>query len=215
MFLDRRRIGNNYVVSKQGDEIELNRVSTLGELNKVHFFLLGNRFETLYLPSAILLVEGKCDHRFIERAVSLAFPNSQLSVISANSDSRIKEVLTIASGLLTDIQRSPYRDRIFIVLDSVHSASLPDQLERMGVLRENIVKWPLNGIEHFYPPALVDRIFPGSGELEIVGDRVSRGGVEYHKNELAEKIVALLEPTTLHHPDFARLLLAPLAQRAG
>lgn len=215
VFLDRRNISNNYVVSKQGDEIDLKPVSTLGELNKVHFFLLGNRFETLYLPSAILLVEGKCDHRFIERAANLRFPNSQLSVISANSDSRIKEVLTIAGGLLTDIQRSPYRDRIFVVLDSVHSASLPDQLERMGVLRENIVKWPLNGIEHFYPPGLVDKIFPGSGELDIAGDRVSRGDVEYNKNELAEKIVTLLEATTSHHADFERLLLAPLAQRAG
>lgn len=215
VFLDRRNIGNNYVVSKAGDEIDLARVSTLGELNKVHFFLLGNRFETLYLPSAILLVEGKCDHRFIERAASLRFPNSQLSVIAANSDSRIKEVLTIAGGLLTDIQRSPYRDRIFVVLDSVHSASLPEQLEKMGILRENIVTWPLNGIEYYYPPGLVDRIFPGSGGLTISGDRVSRGGVEYHKNELAEKVVALLDPTTTHHADFEQLLLTPLAQRAG
>ena len=215
VFLDRRNIGNNYVVSKQGDEIDLKVVSTLGELNKVHFFLLGNRFETLYLPSAILLVEGKCDHRFIERATSLRFPNSQLSVISANSDSRIKEVLTIAGGLLTDIQKSPYRDRIFVVLDSVHTASLPEQLEKMGVLQENIVKWPLNGIEHFYPPTLVDKIFPGSGELAIVGDRVSRGGVEYNKNDLVEKIVTLLEAATPHHADFERLLLSPIAQRAG
>lgn len=215
VFLDRRKIENNYVVSKNGDEIDVRRVSTLGELNKVHFFLLGNRFETLYLPSAILLVEGKCDHRFIERATTLRFPNAQLSVIAANSDSRIKEVLTIAGGLLTDIQRSPYRDRIFVVLDSVHSASLPEQLEKMGVLRDNIVKWSLNGIEHFYPPSVVDRVYPGSGELTIEGDRVSRGGVEYHKNDLAEKMVALLEPTTVHHPEFERLLLKPLAERAG
>jgi len=215
VFLDRRNIGNNYVVSKQGDEIDLKSVSTLGELNKVHFFLLGNRFETLYLPSAILLVEGKCDQRFIERATCLRFPNAQLSVISTNSDSRIKEVLTIAGGLLTNIQRSPYRDRIFVILDSVHAASLPDQIERMGVLHENIVKWPLNGIEHFYPPALVDRIFPGSGPLNIAGDRVSRGGVEYNKIDLAEKIVALLDSTTSHHADFERLLLSPLAEKAG
>jgi hypothetical protein len=215
VFLDRRKISNNYVVSKQGDEIDLKAVSTLGELNKIHFFLLGNRFETLYLPSAILLVEGKCDYRFIERATSLRFPNSQLSVISANSDSRIKEVLTIAGGLLTDIQKSPYRDRIFVVLDSVHSASLPDQLEKMGVVRENIVTWSLNGIEHFYPPTLVDTIFPGSGELSIAGDRVSRGGVEYTKNDLADKIVNLLAAATPHHADFERLLLTPIARIAG
>lgn len=215
VFLDRRNISNNYVVSKSGDEIDLSQVSTLGELNKVHFFLLGNRFETLYLPSAILLVEGRTDHRFIERAAAVRFPNAQLSVIAANSDSRIREVLSIAGGLLTDIQRSPYRDRIFVVLDSVHSASLPDQLERMGVLHDNIIKWPLNGIEHYYPPTLIDRIFPGSGPLEIRGDLVSRAGVEYKKNELVEKVVALLEPSSPHHAEFERLLLSPLASRAG
>lgn len=215
VFLDRRKIGNNYVVTKDGDEIDLSQVSTIGELNRVHFFLLGNRFETLFLPSAIILVEGKCDHQFIERATTLRFPNSQLSVIAANSDSRIKEVLTIAGGLLTDIQRSPYRDRIFVVLDSVHSASLPDQLEKMGVPRDNIIKWPLNGIEYYYPPLLVNRIFPGADTLNIIGDRVSRGGVEYHKNELVEKVVAQLDTTTPHHPDFEKLLLTSLAQKAG
>lgn len=213
VFLDRRNIGNNYIVSKQDDEIELNRVTTFGELNKVHFFLLGNRFETLYLPSAILLVEGKCDHQFIERATSIRFPNSQLSVIAANSDSRIKEVLAIAGGLFTDIQRSPYRDRIFVVLDSIHSASLPEQLKKMGVPHENIIMWPMNGIEHFYPPELVDKIYPGTGELIINGDLVSRGGVEYQKNDLAEKVVAQLQATTTHHPDFERLLLSPLSDK--
>lgn len=67
VFIDRQHISNNYVVSKSGDEISVRQVETLGDLNQVHFFLLGNRFETLYLPSAIVLVEGKCDHRFIER----------------------------------------------------------------------------------------------------------------------------------------------------
>lgn len=213
VFLDRMNIANNYTVSKNGDEIDLNRVSTIGELNKVHFFLLGNRFETLYLPSAIILVEGKCDHQFVERAVSLRFPSAQVSVIAANSDSRIKEVLTVAAGLLTDIQRSPYRDRIFVVLDSVHSASLPEQLQRMGLAKENIVKWPLNGIEHFYPAALVDRIFPGSGGLEIVGDLVSRGGVSYQKNEVAERVVAAMDGGTVHNSIFEEMLLVPLSAK--
>ena len=82
-----------------------------------YIFPLGNRFETLYLPSSILIVEGKCDHRFIERVVTSKYPNAQISVVAANSDGRIKEILSVAKGLLTDIQKSPYRDRIFVVLD--------------------------------------------------------------------------------------------------
>ena len=215
VFLDRKNISNNYIVQKSGDEISINGISTQGELNKIHFFLLGNRFETLYLPSAIVLVEGKCDHRFIERVTALRFPNTQLSIISANGDNRIKEILTVARGLLTDIQRSPYRDRIFVVLDAVHSAGLPDQLVQMGVPRDNIVKWPLNGIEHYYPPVLPDRIFGAGGSLEITEDRVTRNSLTYTKTELLERVVAQLEPTTQQHQELEAQLLRPLSQRAG
>jgi len=57
IFLDRQRITNNYRIAKQGDEITIDRVETQSDFNKIHFFLLGNRFETLYLPSSIVLVE--------------------------------------------------------------------------------------------------------------------------------------------------------------
>lgn len=215
VFLDRRHVANNHIITKTGDTISIRQVTTQSEFNKVHFFLLGNRFETLYLPSAIVLVEGKTDHRFIERATALRFPNAQLSVISANSDNRIKEVLTIARGLFTDIQRSPYRDRIFVVLDSVHSASLPAQLVQMGLQPENIIKWPQNGIEYYYPPSLLERIFGAGGTMQIDGDRVSKNGVEYNKNELVERIVSLLESNTPMNLDFDELLLQKIAAKVG
>lgn len=214
VFLDRRVVGNNYTVEKTGDEIAVRPVTTLAELNRVHFFLLGNRFETLYLPSAIVLVEGKCDHKFIERCLALRFPSAQMSVIAANSDNRIKEVLTIARGLLTDLQRSPYRDRIFIVLDSVHSATLPQQLMEMGLPAANIIKWPLNGIEYYYPSATLDGIFGAGGALQVDGDRVTRNGLSYSKNELVDKVVASLTPQTQFQQEFETLLIARISQGA-
>ena len=215
VFLDRRIYTNNYVVQKLGDEISVRQVNSAAELNRVHFFLLGNRFETLYLPSAILLVEGKCDHKFIERALTLRFPNSQLSVISANSDSRIKEVLTIARGLLSDLQRSPYRERIFVVLDAVHSASLPQQLVDMGLPLECIIKWPLNGIEYYYPPAIMDKIFGSGGSISIDEDRISRNGLNYSKNELVDRVVSLLTPDTPMHPEFEEMLVSRITSLAS
>jgi len=208
VFLDRRRLQSNYTVAKVGDEICLTRVETQAEFNRVHFFLLGNRFETLYLPSIIVLVEGKTDDKFISKALALRYPNAQVSVIPANSDDRIKEILSVAKGLFTDLQRSPYRDRIFVVLDSVHSASLPDQLVRMGLPVENIVKWPKNGIEHYYPPEIIDSIYGVGEEIVIEGDRISRNAVTYSKNELAEKVVLQMTPSTTMHPVFQEKLLA-------
>jgi len=145
----------------------------------------------------------------------LRYPNSQLSVIAANSDSRIKEILNVAKGLLTDIQKSPYRDRIFVVLDAVHSASLPEHIARMGVAKENIITWPKNGIEHLYPPAILDEIFGHGAEITIAGDIVSRNGISYNKGDLAENVVKRLQRDTVMHPQFEKLLLQPLEERQG
>lgn len=215
IFLDRAHITNNYTIQKHGDEISVRGIENQTEFNGIHFFLLGNRFETLYLPSAIILVEGKCDHAFIERTLAQRYSSHLTSVIAAHSDSRIKEILNVAKGIFSDLQKSPYRDRIFVVLDSVHSATLPDQLVAMGIPREHIVTWPKNGIEYYYPPSLVDRIFGSGLELQIAGDVVSRNGRSYNKGELAEKVVAMLEPSTPMHDDFTQLFLSRIEERLG
>jgi predicted ATP-dependent endonuclease of OLD family len=215
IFLDRRHLGNNYAVTKEGDEISVSRVRSQSDFNRIHFFLLGNRFETLYLPSAILLVEGRCDHAFIERLLSLRFPDSQISVVPAHSDSRIKEVLSVTKGLFEDLQKSPYRDRIFVVLDSTHSAGLPEQLTRMGVPKENIVIWPKNGIEFCYPPSLMDRIFGVGSDIVVNGDLISRNGISYSKGELLSKVLQQMEPGIPMHADFEELLLTPLREKLG
>lgn len=162
-----------------------------------------------------MLVEGKCDDKFVERVLALRYPASQISVISANSDSRIKEILNIAKGLLADIQRSPYRDRIFVMLDSVHSAGLPDQLVAMGIPKDNIVVWPKNGIEFYYPPALIDKVFGSGAEITIAGDLVSRNGISHNKAELVGKVSSMLETDTEMHEEFEARFLQRLAQRLG
>lgn len=215
IFLDRVRINNNYTVEKFGDEIAVRAVESQADFSGIHFFLLGNRFETLYLPSAIVLVEGKCDDKFIERVVSLRYPDSQISVIPANSDGRIKEILNVAKGLLADIQRSPYRDRIFVVLDSVHSAGLPNQLAAMGIPKDNIVTWPKNGIEFYYPPSIIDKIFGVGPELVMAGDFISRNGISYNKGELVDKVVASLQKDTEMQNDFQALFLSRLEEKLG
>lgn len=213
IFLDRVHINNNYIVEKRGDEISIQTVKTQSDFNGIHFFLLGNRFETLYLPSAIILVEGKCDDKFIERVVSLRYPDSQISVIAANSDSRIKEILNIAKGLFADIQKSPYKDRIFVILDSVHSSGLPTQLVAMGISTENIVKWPKNGIEFYYPPSIMDKIFGVGTEISITGDLISRNGISYTKNELVDKIIASLQANTVMQEEFNTMFLSRLKEK--
>lgn len=208
IFLDRRNIQNNYRVEKEGDNVHVSQVQTIAEFNRIHFLLLGNRFETLYLPTGIVIVEGKTDSQLIERVLAMRYPQSQISLLQANSDDQIKKVLFIAKGLFTDIQKSPYRERIIIVLDAVHSATLPAQIEALGVPKENIIKWSKNGIEHLYPPAILDNIFNGGGEIAISdSDVVSRNGIQHKKNDLAVLVTNALTPETEMHPEFAEKFL--------
>ncbi len=213
IFLDRRNILNNFIVEKKSDEVSVTGVLSQPDFNKIHFFLLGNRFETLYLPSLIVLVEGKSDHAFIQRALATGFPNQQFSVINANSDMRIKEILNTAKNLLTDIQRSPYRDRIIAVIDSVHGQGLRQTLVSMGMLDENIVVWSGNGIEYVYPSAILDEIYGNGGQFEINGDEVSRNGIVYQKAVLADKVCNRMDPDTPMSKEFEDSFLALVGGR--
>lgn len=215
IFLDRRNIANNFSISKSGDHITICRVASQLDFNRIHFFLLGNRFETLYLPSIIVIVEGKTDHQFIQRALALRFPTFQFSVIPANSDSRIKEILHTARNLLTDIQKSPYRERIVAVVDAVHGAGLRQNLVEMGMPDENVVVWSKNGIEHLYPPAILDDIFGTGGVLDIQGDVVSRNSISYSKSDLCSKVCEKLSPSTPLNEEFSSKFMALIARRVG
>uniref|UniRef100_UPI00313CDE90 hypothetical protein n=1 Tax=Hydrogenophaga sp. OTU3427 TaxID=3043856 RepID=UPI00313CDE90 len=108
-----------------------------------------------------------------------------------------------------------YRDRIFVVLDAVHSAGLPDQLVAMGIPKENVIVWPKNGIEYYYPPAVVDKVFGVGPEITISGDVISRNGLSYSKGELVGKVVSLLQPDTAMHEEFETRFLRPLAAQVG
>lgn len=215
IFLDRRTLTNNFTVEKKADQISVRQVISQADFNRIHFFLLGNRFETLYLPSLIVLVEGKSDHSFIQRVLTVQFPDHQFSVINCNSDSRIKEILNTARNLLTDIQKSPYRDRIIAVLDSVHNEGLRGTLTSMGMLDENIVVWSSNGIEHLYPSEILNEIYGNGGAINIVGDQVSRNSITYSKSELSERVSARVTPTSSMSPEFQQKILDLVRNRIG
>lgn len=211
IFLDRNEITNNYFVEKDGDIIDITRVQNISDINRMHFFLLGNRLETLYMPSVIIIVEGKCDYKYINRMINIHFENSNVSVIQANGDSRIKEIFNLTKNLFGDIQKSPYKDRIFAILDSVHGKGLTASLESMGLPKDNIVIWQKNGIEYYYPSQILQSIYGSTGEVEIDGDMVKLNGIEYNKNQLAELVVDKLTKETELPQEFSEEFMNKIA----
>lgn len=215
IFLDRGTIQNNYSVTKSGDIINISQVADLIDFNRIHFFLLGNRFETLYLPSAIILVEGKCDHLYLSRVLELEFPDARFSVINATSDGRMKEVVSMAKDLFTDIQKSPYRERIIPVLDSIHERGIVPSLTSMGLKEDSVVVWSKNGIEYFYPASAVDLVFGTGTELEITDDIVSRNGITYKKTELAGLITSKINEATEYPEEFVEKFIKKIEAKTG
>lgn len=85
----------------------------------------------------------------------------------------------------------------------------------IGIPQDNIVVWPKNGIEFYYPPTLIDKIFGAGADITIAGDFVSRNGISHNKAELIGKVSSMLEANTEMHQEFEARFLKRLAQRLG
>lgn len=195
-------------MTKRGDIIDIHQTQTLADFNNINFFLLGNRLETLYLPTCIVITEGKCDHAYLTKILETRFPTLQLSIINANSDSRMKEIVNLTGSIFTDLQKSPYRTRIIAVLDQVHGADVIPTLQKAGIPSENVIEWSQNGIEYVYPDTVLTQIFGAGTEIEIEGDLVRRNGIEYKKWDLCQKVLSRLSDATIYPDEVVDKLFA-------
>jgi predicted ATP-dependent endonuclease of OLD family len=66
LFLNRTDIESNFVVSKHAKNVILSQIKTIGEFHRLQFNLLGNSLEAMFLPSAIVITEGKTDAEYID-----------------------------------------------------------------------------------------------------------------------------------------------------
>src|SRR5258705_13739083 len=191
LFLNRSDPQSNFIISKKDKDITLTQVSSIGDFHRLQFNLLGNSLETMFFPSAIVVVEDKADSEYIERVLQTRFPGRRITIIGAGGD--VKRKVAALREAFGDLSKSPFRNRLFVVLDSVHQLGLSSELERMGVLTQNIVTWSRNGIEYLYPVSLLAHIYACSvdrvQELTIRDDRVTLNGISKSKNELKDEIL--------------------------
>lgn len=202
IFIDKVRISNNYYIEKIENDIVINSINSIQQINSLQFFLLGNRFETLFLPSIIVLVEGKCDYKFVNQLVKRKYPNCNISLIQANSDNKISEYIYMAKNMFGDLNKSPYHNRIFAIIDSVHQNGLRGKLISQGIPDKNIIIWSKNGIEYFYPKEITYKIYGEYEVLNINGDIVSANGIHKKKNELVEEVIELINGNENYNDEF-------------
>ena len=201
LFLDKKNIKNNFIVIKSEENIEIKQTKDFTEFHKLQFNLLGNKLESLFLPSAIITVEGKTDFGYIDNLVQINFPDKTILVRETQGDGGTKDAIYNLTRSFGDIQKSPMRSRIFVVLDSVTQKGLKETLIKMGILEDNIVIWDNNGIEYVYPDSIMQSVYSCSLQdiknINIIGDIVTIGAISYKKDELNKKVLALLSGTTV------------------
>ena len=97
-----------------------------------------------------------------------------------------------------------------MVLDKTQSVKL-NQLKRQGLPEENIVILTKNGIENYYPKALLCKIFNCESsifdpEIQFRNDAVEINGVAKDKGELSNLIVPEITRDSEFDPELTALL---------
>lgn len=198
IFLDKTCPGNNFIVSKNSDLISAKKCTGFSELHEIQFRLLGNDLSELFLPDAVVFVEGETDKLFLEKLFSLHMADLKIVVQQCNGD--IAQRISYWSSSLGDMQLSPYKDRTFVVYDSIKQSGIDRALANAGLTKNSVVEWSGNGIEFVYPVDLLSSIFhypiSDTKEILISGDVVSVNEISYKKMILCQKICSLLEKNT-------------------
>lgn len=217
LFLDKATPTNNWVVSKDGVNITARRCQGFSELHDIQLRLLGNDLGDLFLPHAVLFVEGETDKIYLDQVFKRVLPRSKIVIQECGGD--IAQRLNFWAQALGDIQTSPYRQRTFAVYDKVEQAGLDRVCSRLGLPEGNKVKWSGNGIEYLYPLAIMRDIFRDQAflpsSLEISGDYVSFGGLSYKKMELCRLVCDRIAEDTQYPEELDAKLVRVLRSLEG
>jgi predicted ATPase len=215
LFLNRRDLGGNFVVTKSGSSVTLSQIASVGDYHRLQFNLLGNSLENLFFPAAIVYTEGPTDQKYLDRVISQRFPGRSIVVVSSGNDSEIKRRVFGLKESLGGLQTSPLSNRVFAVVDSVHVRGLKEDLVKLGLSPENFVTWSGNGVEYLYPETALATVFGCSpavlASIEISGDQVALNGITLTKNDLCERVLKLVDASTVLPQELEEKLLAPLA----
>lgn len=214
IFLDRETPQNNYIVEKTGNLITARKCQDFHEIHDVQFRLLGNDLSQLFLPDAVIFVEGVTDQLFLETVLRIHIPNIKVIIQACGGD--IAKRLSYWTQTLGDMQLSPYRARTFVVYDEVKQAGL--ERACAGLPDRSLIEWDKNGIEYLYPDDVLQRIFRSpkliASELTIDGDAVSHNSITYKKMELCRKVCAEMNTATQLSGELHTKFLDPIRELA-
>jgi hypothetical protein len=106
LFLSKRDIRDNFMITKNETTISSTQISTIAEYHRLQFNLLGNSLESLFLPAAIVVVEGVSDFRYLDRVIQLRFSDRRITVIAGSGD--VKRKVHGLREAFGDLSKAPF-----------------------------------------------------------------------------------------------------------
>ncbi len=219
LLLDKSDITNNFIFSRNMNRITIRQVDSICTYHNLQFNMLGNTLESPFLPSVIVIVEGDTDHDYIKKIFQIYFPDKRVSVVKSDGDGGTKNQLYVIKSTLGDLQMSPYRERIFILLDENHSVRVRD-FTKHGVPSKNVVIFDENGIEMYYPQQILAEIFACNPQevlslLTVEDNKVRVRDIAMTKKELCQKVLERLTSESEIPSEIREKLLSPIAEILG
>lgn len=207
IFLNKESLGSNYIVEKDGDLVKTKQINDIIELHNLTFNLLGNTFESLFLPSFFILVEWISDEKYIKKVLVTKYGNLSFVVINCFNDAWVAKNSELLKNMVWDFQCSPYKDRIFWIFDRISLPNAKWMLLKKWLNESNIVIWENNWIEFYYPESILKEIFKYTwtsifSVLAFKWDTIELNWIKYTKNELADKVISMINKNTIYNEEF-------------
>jgi len=218
MFLDRNDLRNNFVISKLERKAKIENVCSIGNFHSLQFNMLGNTLESMFLPSAIVLVEGDSDQVYLTALLSKVCGLQDVAVVAVHGEGHAEKYMWFLDQSFLGFMKSPYRTRTFLLLDSTNSV-VKSKIKSKGIPEKNIVVLSRNGVEYYYPSDILGSIFNArlrSHDDMVIGDNVvTLNEISYSKKDLANKVAAGVVSDTIIPDELKEKLISGIRLAIG
>lgn len=188
IFLNNNDFSSNFIVSREDNSTSLTQLKSTKEYNKLIWDMMGNSLNSLFLPEAVVIVEGETDESFLNKVFKQIFPNNIIGVSRAyGGDGQILDKVSFLANTI-NIEDTFLFERTFIIVDSENTVN-KERLFKKGIKENNFIEWSKNGIEYFYPEKTLTKALNNETTSDdITLNPADKNQVIIHGNQMTKRI---------------------------
>jgi hypothetical protein len=86
-----------------GRTVSITQLKSVADLHHLQFNMLGNDLESMFLPSAIVVVEGDSGVNYVSAVVQLHIPDRKVAIVRAGGDGEVQKLSSSPGGVGSSI----------------------------------------------------------------------------------------------------------------